>query len=266
MRALRVVCNYWSDPGASMLLRDVPADGGSFSCDFSGLADIRGGFNGEAGYLEPDGDMVTSGYAGPYVEVFYGAGNSAGAIYAPGHTFTITVTSSAGAFKATTAVSTTVEGGFWGNGFRPAWNGGDCCNWTPAEPDIQPGDRVYYASDDGYTNVVTVGRIYSRLDLGNDTATGPIYARWFTEPLQVSCQPNTMYPWVHRYSSAKPDGSSYYYCDWQDTSGGQEAWDMQPADMVLVRYYEPDYDQVVRVMWGSEGAPPPMLYIPVSMK
>jgi len=62
---LSVLCLIWDETGASYLDTDVPADGGSFACDFLGMADIVGGQTGQAGYLEPDGDMVSVGFTGP---------------------------------------------------------------------------------------------------------------------------------------------------------------------------------------------------------
>jgi predicted GH43/DUF377 family glycosyl hydrolase len=64
--SLSVLCLLWNETGTSYLDMDVPADGGSFACDFSGMADIVGGLTGRAGYLEPDGDMVSVEFTGPH--------------------------------------------------------------------------------------------------------------------------------------------------------------------------------------------------------
>ena len=267
--SLSVLC--WTyDPDQYYLARDVPADGGSFECDFSGFRDLSGGMGGQAGYLEPDGDMVSVEWTAPVMQVFYGARASVGGIYAPGHTFWITVTNSAGGVKATTTVGSTSggAGGWWGpDGFRPTWLGGDCCTWSPAEPDIQPGDWVLFQSDDGYQNQVRAGTIYGTVDVENDSVTGPIYAAWLNQTLDVWCYPGDVGgPPLWRPSSAEPDGLAPYFCQWRDPTGGQEPWDIQPDDEVLVSYWEPDGDHVYRVMLASEGVPVPRIYLPLVLR
>ena len=256
--SLAVYCEVHTEPYPNYLDRDIPADGGSFQCDFSGLVDIVGGVEGKVGYLEPDGDMVSTSFAGPYMEVFYGTKDGVGGNYAIGHTFWITVTDPAGETKATAQVASTTDGGWWGgdDGFLPTWAGGDCCDWSPAEPDILPGDWVYFRSDDGYENQVRAGTIFGTVDVENDSVTGPIYATWFTDTLEVWCHPQTQWPFEYRESSAEPDGSVPYNCEWQNPTGEQDPWDIQPHDSVFVHYIEPDGDQVYRVMTASEGAPP----------
>ncbi|MFX1355212.1 MAG: hypothetical protein ACFFGP_14755, partial [Promethearchaeota archaeon] len=264
--SLSVLCEVY-DPYVSLLDPDVPADGGSFECAFSGLADIVGGMGGQAGYLEPDGDMVSVEWTVPYMEVYYGTHDGAGGVYGPGHAFWITVTNSAGGVKATGTVTSTADGGWWGGqeGFSPTWTGGDCCDWSPAEPDIQPGDWVYYQSDDGYENQVRVGSIFGTVDVENDSVTGPIFASWMTETLEVWCHPPSKWPPEYRQSSAEPDGSVPYFCEWQDPGGG-EVWDIQPDDQVMVHYVEPDQDQVYRMMIASEGAPLHVIYLPLVLR
>jgi hypothetical protein len=264
--SLSVLCRTY-DPDQYYLARDVPADGGSFQCDFSGLTDIVGGTGGQAGYLEPDGDMVSVEWTAPYMEVYYGTHDGAGGLYAPDHTFWITVTNSAGDVKATGTVASTADGGWWGgqDGFRPTWTGGDCCDWSPAEPDIQPGDWVNFRSDDGYKNQVRAGAIFGTVSVEDDSVTGPIYASWLTETLEVWCHPDSQWPPSYRQSSAEPDGSVPYFCEWQDPSGG-ELWDIQPHDQVFVHYVEPDADLVYRVMRASDGAPLPRVYLPAVVK
>ncbi len=266
--SLSVLCEIFVEPYPTYLDRNVPAEGGSFQCDFSGLADIVGGLEGRVGYVEPDGDMVSVSFSAPYMEVYYGTRDGAGGVYAPGHTFWITVTTSAGDIKATGTVTSTEGGGWWGGsmGFRPRSYGGDCCDWSPAEPDIQPGDWVYYRSDDGYENEIRVGAIYGTVDLENDSVTGPIYASWLTQPLEVWCHPESQWPPEYRQSSAAPDGSVPYFCEWQNPSSGQEPWDIQPSDQVMVHYVEPDSDQVYRMMRAAEGAPPPVVYLPLVVR
>jgi predicted GH43/DUF377 family glycosyl hydrolase len=64
---LSVLCEVYADPSQKYLDTDVPAAGGSFACDFSGIVDIVSGQFGTAGYLEPDGDMVSTMFTVPYM-------------------------------------------------------------------------------------------------------------------------------------------------------------------------------------------------------
>ena len=75
-----------------------------------------------------------------------------------------------------------------------------------------------------------------------------------TETLAVWCHPQTFYPPEYRESSAEPDGSVPYFCEWQNPTGGQLPWDIQPDDDVMVHYREPDGDQVYRMWRASEAA------------
>ena len=259
------------DPGHGCLDQDVPADGGRFECDFSGVVDIVGGMGGQAGYLEPDGDMVAREWSAPYMEVYYGTRDGAGGMYAPGHTFCITVTDCAGAVKATGTVTSTAGGGWWGGqeGCSPMWAGGDCCDWLPAEPDIEPGDWVLFQSDDGYENQVRAGAIYGTVDLENDSISGPVFASWLSGTLEVWCHPQSTWPPDYRQSSAAADGSVPYFCEWKTPGPGLELWDIQPDDAVFVHYAEADGDLVYRRMLASEGAAPPplrLIYLPVVVR
>ena len=202
--------------------------------------------------------MVSVSFTAPYMEVYYGTRDGVGGIYAPGQTIWISVTNSLGDNTATAQVSSTPDCGWWGQFFMPTWAGEDgrCCDWTPDEPDILPGDWVYFQSDDGYENQVQAGEIYGTVDVDNDSVTGPIYATWFTDTLEVWCHPQTFWPPEYRQSSAAPDGSVPYFCEWQNTTGEQFPWDIQPDDKLMVHYREADGDQVYRMMLASEGAPP----------
>jgi len=262
--SLDVLCEIYTEPAITILDKDVAADGGSFQCDFAGLADIVGNLGGKVGYLEPDGDMVSVNFMGPYMEVFYGVEDGVGGIYAIGHSFTITVTNSVGSIKATTAITTTEGGGWWGHGFVPSWMGlGECCDWSPDAPDIQPGDWVYFHSDDGYENQVQVGSIFGAIDVEGDSITGPIFTPWLDQTLEVWCHPQTFWPYVYRQSSAEPDGSVPYFCEWPTSIPDVEPWDIQPDDKVMVHYREPDGDQVYRMMIAEDGAPAPGIYLPM---
>ena len=63
-RSLTVLCELWSDSwehGEILADADVPADGGHFACDLTGIHDLIPGISGRVGYLEPDGDWVSAG-------------------------------------------------------------------------------------------------------------------------------------------------------------------------------------------------------------
>lgn len=264
--SLTVLCEVWTEPSTIAVDRGVAADGGAFQCDFGGQADLVGGLGGRVAYLEPDGDMVSVEVMTPYMEVFYGARDGVGGIYAPGHAFTVTVTSALGAVKATAAITTTDGGGWWGHGFRPDWTGGDCCDWQPAPPDIVPGDRAAFLSDDGYTNTVRVGTIYGEVDVEQDAVSGPLYAPWWSKALEVWCHPQTLWPPQYRRSSATPDGAVPYSCSWQAVDDSGAPWDILPDSEVMVHYVEPDGDLVYRTMIAKEGAPSGPLRLPLLMR
>jgi predicted GH43/DUF377 family glycosyl hydrolase len=271
--SLTVMGEVWNGGSPPCLDQGVPADGGRFGCDFSGLADIVGGRSGQVGYLEPDGDMVSVDFTGSYMEVYYGTRDGVGGGYGPGHAFWITVTNPAGEIEATVQVTSASEGsGFWwgGDGFCPPWvwgENGEWGDWHPAEPKIEPGDWVNFQSDTGYEHQVRAGGIYGTVDPDNDSVTGPIVAPWLTETLDVWCYPKGFNgPPLWRQSSAEPDGSVPYFCEWQNPVGGLEAWDIRPEDELVVSYREPDGDVVYRTMLASQGAPRGVIYLPLVVR
>jgi uncharacterized repeat protein (TIGR01451 family) len=183
-----------------------------------------------------------------------------GGDYPAGHTFWITVTDSGGMVKATAAVSTTHGGGWGGDGFETEWQ-----DWSPPDPDIEPGDWAYFQADDGYSNAIRVGTVTGTVDMDDDSVGGNIYATWFTQMLDVKC-----HAWgapggaPSKNSTAAPDGSVPYFCQWDPVT----EWDILPGQDVAVMYLEPDGDRVINVFmepapdmrvekWteGSEAAP-----------
>ena len=175
---------------------------------------------------------------GPWMRVNY-AHDWVGGNYPPGHQFTIEVMNASGQLKATAHVESTEDGG-WGDGFETRHE-----DWTPSQPDIEPGDKVRFRADDGYDNTIEVGVINGDVDSDNDSVGGTILAPWFSEMLDVEC-----HSWgapdhaPNKESTAMPDGSSPYFCQWDpDTE-----WDMQPGQDVAVMYWEPDGDMVINVL------------------
>jgi hypothetical protein len=157
--------------------------------------------------------------------------------YEAGHAMWITVTDSLGAVKAT-ASGETGPISWWGgqSGFSTSEN----VPWDGPQPDIQTGDWVYAALDNGQTSAARIGTIDGTLDIDEDTVSGDIHAPWFTEMLNADCGvweengPGTGF-------MVDPDGGTYF-CDFTDMG-----WDLQPGQMVGVEYQEPDGDWVINV-------------------
>jgi hypothetical protein len=102
------------------------------------------------------------------------------------------------------------------------------------------------------------------VDVQADTVSGPVYASWLDQILEVWCGPSTMWPPPWRQSSAEPDGSLSYNCDFKNATGDQETYDVQSDDTLMIRYDEPDGDEVIRTLLASAGAPPHFgIYLPL---
>lgn len=201
-----------------------------------------------------------------FMQVFYGTSDGVGGNYEPGHTFWITVTNSLGEIKATASVISAVDGGWWSrDGFMPTWAGpwGECCDWSPAEPDIQPLDMVFFKADDGYENQVRIGLIFGDINITADSITGPIFVPWLDQAMEVWCHPQSHFPPEYRQTSAEPDGSEPYFCEWQTVLPDLVTWDIQADSQVMVHYVEPDGDEVYRKMLAAEGAPVWKLYLSI---
>jgi uncharacterized repeat protein (TIGR01451 family) len=178
---LTVKCEVWvQNSPPAVEVTGVAADGGSFVCDFAGVGwDLERGQDVAVRYVEPDGDTVIRiFYLYPltpqlrvnvdhdWVEGFYEAG----------HTVWLTVTDGLGALKATATLTT---------GVVPWWGGSTGFNtgiyvvtgWYPA-PDLEVGDWVYAAVDNGYSGATRLGDISGALNLAADTIAGTISAPW----------------------------------------------------------------------------------------
>ena len=233
---LKVRCEIWEEGRPDDIeVMDVDADGGSYTCDFTTVSwDLQPGQTVAVSYVQPNGDRVISNPSAPVMRVNYG-GDWVGVDYEVGHTFLITVTDSADAVKATAEIETTSGAGWGGDGFQSE---GD--DWQPDQPDIQPGDLVHFSADDGYSNIIRVGEISGTVNVATDSISGPIYADWIEETLDVEC-----HPWGspgdadNKRSSAEPDGSVPYACDW----AGE--WDVQPGQNMAVFYAIPGTGDIV---------------------
>lgn len=238
-QALSVRCDIWVENGPQPIdVPGVPADGGSYTCDFGAKGwTIQPGQTVAVLYTEPDGDQVINVFMPPWMRVNYAHDWAAGD-YPAGHTFWITVTNSTGAVKATTQEASIRHGGWLGDGFETKGP------WSPGKPDIQEGDWVYFTSDDGYNNSIRVGVITGTVDGLNNSIEGSIYADWWASPLIVECHawgsPN---PVPVKRTTAGSNGNPPYFCQWDPKT----EWDIQPGQEVEVMYVEPDGDGVANV-------------------
>lgn len=162
--------------------------------------------------------------------------------YEPGHTVWLTVTNSSGQIKAT-AQMTTAELPGWGGatGFA-TWIDDP---WQPEQPDLQPGDWVHGAVDNGRTAAAQIGLIVGHVDVDTDSITGTVDVAWLMPgPIDVECQ-----IWAApggapaKQDTIIPDGADAYTCAWDPDS----EWDVQPGQDVAVFYREPAGHQIAAV-------------------
>ncbi len=216
----------------------VQTDGsGNYSAAF---ADVPRGAEGDVNYFTTI-DYAQVGFHRRFqtpdlvVTVDYGDDGVDGN-YEPGHTGWVIVTDESGVIRATVEV-TTAAWPWWGgnSGFSTHHH-----QWQPERPDIQPGDWVYAALDNGYTTTVQVGEITGQVDVDNNSVSGNVTVPWLAPPqmLDGSC-------WIdgigesHRNFVVSSDGGAYV-CDFSPQ-------DLLPGQNVRVRYQEPDGDGVRNV-------------------
>ena len=190
---------------------------------------------------------------GPWMYVNYGS-EKAGGAYAVGHTFLITVTDSLGTVKATATADTEVGGGgpdgTWEDGFEV-----ESQDWTPQHPDIRPGDRVYFDSDDGYDNTVVVGTLTGGISAGANMVSGAIQVPWLASQTVNVIVGSWGFPGFQETNvTLDAMGRGSYGVDFSPTD--------LTTDMELgVNYVEPDGDRVYNVVhaWWQ-------VYLPVVVK
>ncbi|MBN2391292.1 MAG: DUF11 domain-containing protein [Anaerolineae bacterium] len=179
--------------------------------------------------------------------------------YEAGHTLWITVTDSGGSIKATAEMTTGVIP-WWGDRTGFSSNLGD--PWSPERPDIEAGDWVHGALDNGYTNSLHIGDITGVVDSALDNIEGTVLAPEIAQVIDIECHTWGADGWApNKQDNVYPDGIDTYYCGWDP---GTE-WDIQPGQEIGVSYYEPDRDQVfnafhepapyLRIQKESYGAP-----------
>jgi uncharacterized repeat protein (TIGR01451 family) len=233
---LTVRCEVWVEGGPAVVVNGVEADGGSFSCDFSGDWDLQVGQNVAVMYYEPDLDLVQDVFRAPWMRVNY-AHDWVGGDYEAGHTVWITVADGGGETKAATQVETGPWGGWGADGFETDWE-----NWDPEGPDIDFGDLVTITTDDGFNRTIRVGEIrLDKIDADADTISGTIHPYWF-DPLTLTVQCEVWEsdgPPPVQVEGVEADGGNFT-CDFRNVS-----WDLLPGQHVAVFYYEPDTADIV---------------------
>ena len=164
--------------------------------------------------------------------------------YESGHTLWLTVTESDGFTVKGTAELETGNVPWWGGqtGFSTNWQG-----WQGGQPDIQEGDWVYGALDNGQTTSVRIGTINGGLDTAADIVSGTINVPWFTGLLRLRCEVWVDYgpPGIELMVDAN-HGS--YLCDFSNVG-----WDLKPGQDVAVTYVGLDSNDVINVF--QEPAP-----------
>lgn len=123
--------------------------------------------------------------------------------------------------------------------------------WSPARPNITPGDTVEATTDDGSTTQLIVGTINATVDVNADKLVGTVTIPGVTTQVWVECHPwsgsgVTGAPIV---TSVMPNGTDTFTCDWS----GQ--WDIQPGQAIAVLYHE-NGNKVINVFNEPQPALP----------
>jgi hypothetical protein len=210
----------------------VPSDG--YVVDTAFLDhDLQYGNWIETTYQAPNGNRVSQWVVWPEMRVLYDD-NTVNSDYPAGHTFWITVTDSLGTLKATATAMSEVGGGMFGQDGFETYGG----QWSPPNPDLQPGDWVTFQSDDGYDTAVQIGSVRAHLNTENDSVSGVVYAPWFTQTLQGMVRNFQWWGMGGLDFTAEPDGGAF-------------SVDVAPHDIIAgtrltLQYEEPDHDWVIR--------------------
>jgi len=219
--------------------------------------DVLPGQKIAVGYREPVGHQIYNVFHSPILEIHYAQDWIEGE-YEPGHTVWITVTNGSGTVKATATMTTQLIEWWNGrSGFSTTLND----PWQPERPDIQPGDWVQAAVDDGWSTAVQIGEITGAVDVEANHLVGTVDAPWIADQLTyLQCNPphdvtrraQVKYDWLY------PDGVDTYNCAWDP----EVEWDIQPGEEIRVFYrdvaghkiwdafYEPRYDLILDINYS----------------
>ena len=162
-------------------------------------------------------------------------------VYEPGHTVWITVTESDKSTVKGSAELTTEFIQDWDRSGFSTDRGG----WSGERPDIQPGDWVLTALDNGYTSNVQVGVVGISVDYPADAITGTIGVPGYLKPptssetLDGSCE-----IWGVDNGPGLPfqidPALGLYDCDFNLLG-----WDIGAGQTVAVSYFEPGGHKVI---------------------
>jgi uncharacterized repeat protein (TIGR01451 family) len=246
---LTVRCEMWVEGGPAIELTGVPADGGSYSCDFGAIGwDIQRDQDVAVMYIEPDGDRVINVFQQPNLHIHTNYGqNWVEGEFESGHSLWITVTNSTGDLKAL-AFGETGPIPWWDN--QPGFSTNHNIFWRGHQPDLEAGDSVYARLDNGLTTESHLGTIDAAADVSFDTVDGTVNAPWYTDTLHGDCGIwEDMGPGIG--FEVDPDGGAFF-CDFSIPG-----WDILPGQTIGVSYNEPDGDQVI----NNASNPAPRLHI-----
>ena len=255
---VRIQCHPWGAPGGVSQKEAFASPNGldEFSCGWPEEWDVQPGQNIAVVYQDPNGHWVYSvpvAYSDELILRTQYDHNWIEGTYRAGHEIFLQVLDEALVEKAHITLTSGFMDG-WGSqtGFSTNMEGAD---WSPNNPDIQPGDTILGMVDGGtFTAQVKIGTITANLDLDADIVNGTVDAGWLvqTGKIRVSCEiwqensPQNQEYWV------LPNGSDTYTCDWTS-----EDYDLNETSNLMVAYFEPLGHEVI----GDFSPPAPRLRI-----
>ena len=152
--------------------------------------------------------------------------------YEAGHTLWLTVTDALGNVKATLTDVTQIVP-WWGGSNNTGYST-NLGTWSPGQPDIEAGDWVYGALDNGFTSTLKIGTITGMLDQPNAAVSGTIDAPWLNATLHARCWIDGVDGGID-FTAASNGGA--YACDFAPQV-------FRPGDTISVEYEEPTHDRV----------------------
>ncbi len=154
--------------------------------------------------------------------------------YEVGHTLWFTVTDAVGNVKATLTDVTQVVP-WWGGPNNTGYSTNlNSATWLPGRPDIQAGDWVYGALDNGFTSAVRIGTITGSIDQPSATVAGTFDIPWLNATLNGGC-------WIDgvdgRIDFTAASNGGAYTCNFSPQV-------LHPGDSIEVEYEDLSRDRV----------------------
>ncbi len=224
---------WWSAPPLSTLTDEA----GNFSVSYG---EIPGNGKGFIEILDTTSPDFTAHFdrlfydLEPYIMVDY-ANNYIDGMYDAGYEVWITLTNDLGEIKGTVNGVTGAPGWEGDTGFA-TWS--HDFQWDGLPPDIEEGDKVYVALDNGRSAETQVGTINGTLDVAADTVEGTLDVPWLIDPVRLDCNVNIQYGPMIGFTDIDPQGGAYA-CDFSVLP-----FDILPGMRVGVKYYDPDNNEV----------------------